>query len=227
MQKTFELLSKSILFQNINITKLTQLLKISPSDIRKFKKNDIIFNVDDKINFIGIILSGKIQMNIIMENGKSILVSLKMQGDVFGIGCDFPSKNITTSNALFKEDTKILFIGRDIYFKLILKNDIILKNYLTNNSKQMLFFYKKIELLSYSRIEERIAFYLLYMQKNENDKITLPFSKKDWAEYINVSRSSFFRELKKMSEKNIFEVKNSIIKIINKKALKNIISSGL
>lgn len=68
-------------------------------------------------------------------------------------------------------------------------------------------------------IQEKIAGYLVhdiqYKNKSENSNIvTLPFSKKAWAEYMNVSRTSLSRELRKLETEEIlsFEKRTIIVK---------------
>jgi CRP-like cAMP-binding protein len=108
---------------------------------------------------------------------------------------------------------------------LISRDPILLENLLRSISNRVLLLNLKTELLSYSSIQKKIAFSLLYLMDDYscNDKITLPYSKKKWAEYLNVSRTSLFRELKEVCEKKIIHIDSKTITILNRDSLENLL----
>jgi CRP-like cAMP-binding protein len=61
------------------------------------------------------------------------------------------------------------------------------------------------------------------MKTTGDNVIHLPFSKKTWAEYLNVSRPSLYRELKKLDDDQAIEINKNNISILNKQKLENLL----
>lgn len=69
----------------------------------------------------------------------------------------------------------------------------------------------------------QIICYLVYAHENTNSTtITLPFSKKTWSKYMNISRTSLSRELRKLEENNTISFKKRTIEIIDLQNLKKL-----
>ena len=65
-----------------------------------------------------------------------------------------------------------------------------------------------------------IAYFLIHEIKTSgNSMVHLSFTKKTWAEYLNVSRPSLCRELKKLCTDNIIEIIKDKILILDENAL--------
>ncbi|EPY2277123.1 helix-turn-helix domain-containing protein [Clostridium sporogenes] len=101
-----------------------------------------------------------------------------------------------------------------------------MNNFLQLIANKALFLNFKTELLSYSSIQQKICYSLLNeFDAKENNIITLPFSKKTWAESLNVSRPSLYRELKSLENYNLLKcIGNNKIGIINANGLSDLIT---
>lgn len=60
-------------------------------------------------------------------------------------------------------------------------------------------------------------------EKIKNDVLTLSFSKKAWAEHMNVSRTSLSRELRKLEIDGVISFNKRKIKINDMESLKKIL----
>ena len=84
---------------------------------------------------------------------------------------------------------------------------------------------QRLELLSYSGIAQKAAFYLLIQARQSgNHAIRIPGSVSNWAMIMNVSRSSLHRELKKLEADGIISYDPPTIKIHDPEALQNVLS---
>ena len=84
---------------------------------------------------------------------------------------------------------------------------------------------QRVELLSYSGIAQKAAFYLLVQARQSGQKvIRIPDSVSNWAMVMNVSRSSLHRELKKMETDGIIRYAPPVIEILDPDALQNVLN---
>ncbi len=102
-------------------------------------------------------------------------------------------------------------------------------NFLESASNSTLILKHKIGILSLDSIQEKIAGFLVHDKKHVNiangsNVVILPFSKKAWAEYMNVSRTSLSRELRILETEGIISFDKQMIEIKDWNRLEKILS---
>ncbi|MBN1468456.1 MAG: Crp/Fnr family transcriptional regulator [Fusobacteriaceae bacterium] len=225
MNNLLEILAKSSVFLGKTEEEIQVILNKIKYRIADYKKNEFIFNSSSPANSIGIIIKGSVIIQNNLATGKIINSFFKKVGDGFGGAIIFSDIPTFSCDVVAKENCTILFILKD-YMKILVASDsLISSNVVSSMSKNMLKMNRQAELLTYSSIQEKIAFFLIYNSEFKNNvfQITIPYSKKIWSEFLNVSRPSLYRELKKLSAENIIEVYKNNIKIVDIKKLKSIL----
>ena len=82
-----------------------------------------------------------------------------------------------------------------------------------------------LEMLSYSGIAQKAAFYLLiHARQSGSNVIRIPDSVSNWAMIMNVSRSSLHRELKKLEANGIISYNPPTVEIHDPESLQNVLS---
>lgn len=225
MNSTLLTLQKCSLFKNKSLSEIEYLLSNISYTIKDFLKNEIVFSYKKTADTLGILLSGCINVQKLFPSGKVVTITTRDIGDLIADASIFSKAQYYPSTIYTCVSSKILFISKTELLKLFSLDEDIIINFLESVSNRALTLNQKIEILSLNSIKERIAFFLLKeYTHNKSYKITLPFSKKIWAEYMNVSRSSLSRELKELCIKDILSFKERTITIINLDALKEILS---
>lgn len=220
MNNIIEPLCHCELFHNIDKKNAENTLSNIEYQIKNYRKNELICRENQFSVNIGIIITGCVEMQKTLESGDVICMFHKNKGDIFGGEVAFSNQSVYLCNVLAREKSKILFLHKQSIFELLCNNSLIAANLLNSFSNRILYYEKRIELFSYSSIQKKIAFFLLDEMKIANNNIvSLPFSKKSWAEYLNVSRPSLHRELKKLSYNNIIKINSKEIIILDKENL--------
>ena len=100
-----------------------------------------------------------------------------------------------------------------------------MKNFMAELATAAYMLQQRVELLSYSGIAQKAAFYLL-LQARQTGKnvIRIPDSVSNWALVMNVSRSSLHRVLKELESKGIISYTPPVIEILDQAALQNVLS---
>jgi CRP/FNR family cyclic AMP-dependent transcriptional regulator len=81
-QDKHQLLSKSILFSQLDIKDLDKLIRFMKS--KHFKAREVIFHKADPGNQMCIITSGRVKLSTLSEEGKEMMYGMLEPGDIFG-----------------------------------------------------------------------------------------------------------------------------------------------
>ena len=83
-QENIKVLENSLLFNNISVKELNNLLHCLKPTIKEYNKGEYIFNTGQSVNTIGLVLDG----NIIIENndvwGNRNIIDTVTVGEIFG-----------------------------------------------------------------------------------------------------------------------------------------------
>ena len=219
MKEITDALCRCALFNGVSKPEMKHILSTINYQIKEFDKNEFICRTDQYSVDIGIIISGYVEVQKILPSGNVICVFYKNRGEAFGGAVVFSRSAVYPCDVFSRDKSKILFFHKQGIFELC-KDALFAENLLGSFANRILYYEKRLELFSYSSIQKKIAFFLLDEQKTTgNSLIHLPFTKKTWAEYLNVSRPSLCRELKKLCNENIIKINGDQISVINEDRL--------
>ena len=170
MLKDIELLKKVPLFSGLSQREITLIGDIVRR--KNLPKNNMILQKGDEAEALYIITSGRVNVTLISEAGKEIILATLKDGDFFG-EMSLLDNEPRSANVITIEDTNLLVIYRDD-FNYIIKNDpgvsLNLLNYL---SRRLRIADKKIGSLALLDVCGRIANLFLDMSKEEERDISL------------------------------------------------------
>ena len=212
------------LFRGIGKAGIQHMLLTMKYRIQEFDKNERICRADQHADAIGVIISGQIEIQKNLPSGNVICMLYKNRGDAFGGSVALSSSAVYPCDIIAGKHSRMLFLDTQSIFSLC-ENPTFAKNMIASFANRVLYYEKRLELLSYSSIQSKIAFYLLNEQKLTGDStVKLLFSKKKWAEYLNVSRPSLCRELKKLCDDGVLEATENRILMCDKDYLIGLLS---
>lgn len=214
IEKYITTLKKSILFKTLSEANLLELFREIPYRITEYSKGDIIFSQDDTCETLNVILNGKVEIQKIDANGKVLSIAEFGFGDIFGEMLLFTDNNLFPITVLSKTNTIVLHMHKDSVLKLCQLNSDFLLQYLRIISNKAMLLNMKLNQVTLKTIRQKICeFILLQYKKQNNLKIKLTMTKKDWADKLGVQRPSLSRELIKMKEENIIDYDKDTILI--------------
>lgn len=224
MDDILEALCCCTLFKDLDKADIENAISTVGFQIKEYEKGEFICREDQSSDQIGIVISGGIEIQKNLSSGNIYCLFYENTGDMFG-GCIAFSSNVTYPCDVYSsKKSKIVFLQKYSFFKLF-SNTKITENMMFIVSKKIFYFENRLELFSYSSIQKKIAYYLLNnISKNNSSTVYLPFTKKQWAEYMNVSRPSLFRELKKLNCCNVIEIDKDKITVLDEKHLASLLS---
>lgn len=221
----YTVLENSALFSGIPTKELCNDLNTVPHHIQRYDKGETIFHLMENASRIGIVLEGNVQAQKPFPNGSQINVSVRKAGELIGAAAAFSRSQKYPCDVVALESATIMFFLREDILLLLQKDLRIMKNFMTELATASYMLQQRLELMSYSGIAQKAAFYLLIQARQSGKNvIKIPGSVSNWAMVMNVSRSSLHRELKKLETDGLISYAPPVIVIHDFDALQNVLS---
>lgn len=217
-------LTKSSVFKDLSEEEILRLCRLSQHKLVRYKKNEIVVDAHEKCTQLFILIEGTAEIQKTLISGKYYNILYLKPGDVFGAGQLFSDSDTFQMDLITSSVCSFLEIGAESVRNVLLTNQQVMYNLMTIMGNMILDLNKRVELFSITAIRRKIAFSLLRaVETYDTSRFTLPISKTQWAEHLNVSRTSLSRELKKLEEEGVFIIEGERINILNSEMLNNLL----
>lgn len=217
-------LENSTLFRGVPAKDLRAYLEETPHHIQCYDKEETIFHLMDPASRIGIILEGRVEVQKSFPNGSQVNVSVRIPGELIGPAAVFSKTQHYPCDIVALEPTTLMMFRKEDLLSLMQKEIRILQNFTTEVASATYMLQQRLELLSFSGIAQKAAFWLL-MQVRQTGKTTvnIPNSISKWAMMMNVSRPSLHREIKKLEEEGTIRYTGKTIEVLNPDELQSVL----
>lgn len=186
----------------------------TPHLTEEYERGRVLYRAGDESRRVGVILSGCLEIRKYMADGRTVVMFQRRRGEMLGWSIVFSGAARYPCDVTAKDKTEMLWVDRDDVLEKFMKNAAIARSVLRLSSDRIMLLEKRVELFSLYSIQKEIAFSLLNDFDAEEGAVRLPFTKTAWAEYLNVSRTSLCRELKRMEAEGLLEINGNAIRIL-------------
>lgn len=203
------------LIDTISDTDLEYYLKSGQLKLVKYKKNSIIHFDSEKCLKVEILVSGRVVVNRIDEDGNLLNVTEFIRDDLIGGNLIFSKNPYYPMTVETYTDSELLEIDKNLLFMLLSENVNFLRIFLELISDNAMMLGDKIKHYVSKTIRQSLLSYFDYESKKQNTNIIkLNITKKALAEKIGVSRTSISRELAKMKAEALIDYYKNQIKLL-------------
>lgn len=210
MEKYLDLLKTVSLFANVDMSDIKSLLNCLSAKTERFKENETIFLAGNKAEFVGIVLSGQVQ--VVKEDfygNKNIVASIE-KGQLFGEAFACADLKILPVSVFSAEDSEIMLID---YRKIITTcsntcsfHSKLIYNMLRIVANKNIILSQKIEFISKRTTKEKLLAYLSSEAKKAgSNSFSIPFSRQELADFLSVDRSAMSAKLCKLRDSGVIE----------------------
>ncbi len=215
-------LEKCILFKHLNEAQIQSLLKVLQVKSVTYTKESIVALEGDQCTSLGILASGKLELQNIYPSGKVATLTTLMPGQCFGEAILFSDADRYPISAVAKQKSTVFFVEKQSIMHGLTHHPILLDNFLRLLSNKLTMMNRKIKVLSLDTIRQKVCNYLLKeYQLQGTNMIQTAMSRKAMAEHMSIQRPSLSRELIKMKEEHLIDFDKSTIKILDVEALED------
>ena len=218
--KKEEIIKSTSLFEGLSEEEIEAVSRLIFE--KKFGKGETIFFEGDEADGFYIVSSGQIKVFKMNPMGKEHILHIFGPGEPVGEVPVFSKQPFpANAEAIIKSST--LFFPRKDFVALIEKNPSIALNMLAVLSRRLRQFAIQIENLSLKEVPARLAGYLLYIAKEQDNgnAVKLPVSKGQLASLLGTIPETLSRIFSRMSDEGLIQVEGRLITILDRDGLMN------
>ena len=178
---------------------------------RHYARNKTIFLEEDTLNYMYILLSGKVKVIHSGLDGKEHIVAIHQKGDFFGEMALLDGKT-SPATVVALEDTLIAIISGKDFEKYLLKNDKILRQTISILCTRLREAWMMIKVLSLPNAEDRVRAVILIVSDfygyldARGTILSSRLTHQNIADYSSVSRETVTRLLNRLARDGEIEV---------------------
>ena len=210
MKKYLEILKKCPLFWGIGDENIPVMLNCLGARVAFFDKKYTVMAEGSPARYVGIVLSGEVQVSQTDYYGNRSLLGTMGEGEVFAeaFACAEVSSIPVTVSA--SEPSEIMLIDCSHILHTCHNNcgfhQQLIFNLMKDLAKKTIVFHQKIEITSRRTTREKLMTYLAMRAKEVgSDSFEIPFDRQELADYLDVDRSGLSVEISKLKSEGIIE----------------------
>lgn len=219
MKKYFHILKKCPLFSEIEEENLEPLLGCLGARICSYSKKDTVMAEGQSAKFIGIVLSGSVQIVRIDYYGNRSIVSKAYATQLFAEAFACAGEKEMPACVIASDESEVMFLD----VRRILNqccnacrfHSKIIFNLMKNMAEKNIAFHHKIQITSKRTTREKLMEYLmLEAEKNGKSSFEIPFDRQELADFLEVDRSGLSTEIGKLKREKIIENNKARFKLL-------------
>lgn len=202
------------IFTELSEGEIYGVLNCLEAEKKKYQKDEIIYQMGDKVTRMGLIISGSANISRLdVWGGQNILEHIEA-GEVFAeVYACIPNEPLMVEVAA-AEDVELLFLdaGRMMQTcgRVCRYHSQLLRNLLEVMAEKNLNLTRKMNYLTQKSIRERLLSYLSFQAMRQGTyQFEIPFNRQQLADYLSVDRSALSGELSKMKKDGLITYKKN------------------
>lgn len=219
MKKYLEILKKCPLFFGIGEEQLLRMLHCLGARVSPFDKKYTVFAEGNPAKYIGIVLSGSVQIIQVDYYGNRSILSEMHESQVFAEAFACGEVESLPVTVVANEPSEVMLIECGHILHTCENNcgfhQQLIFNLMKDLAAKTISFHQRIEIVSKRSTREKLMTYLMFEAKKVGkSSFEIPFDRQELADYLEVDRSGLSAEISKLrsegileSRKNHFELK--------------------
>jgi CRP-like cAMP-binding protein len=218
----FEILTKSPIFTGLSAEEIEIMFQKCHCFTKTYDVGDIAAFSGEPVNFLMIVIEGSVKGEMVDFSGKTIKIDDIKAPNPLASAFIFGKQNRFPVNVMANEKTKLLYIPKYDFLKMLQTDIRLMQNFLNVISGHTQILANKLKFLSFKTIKGKIAQYILSLAGTDKDVVELPLTQSDLAEQFGVARPSLARALGEMAEEGMITVDRKVVRILDRKRLREV-----
>lgn len=219
MKKYISILKTCGLFEDIEVENLTAMLGCLGAKVISIEKDKTIFQEGTPAKYIGLVLSGAVQMVQDDFYGNRTIVTRIETNGLFGESFACAGTKALPVSFIASKSGEIMLIDCNRITNTCCNacsfHKQVIFNLLHLVARKNLDFHQKIEITSKRTTREKIMTYLLSVAKeSHSNSFTIPYDRQALADYLGVERSAMSAEISKLRKEGMIECHKSSFTIL-------------
>ena len=208
MEKYFPILVKTRLFAGVTEEELGGTLSCLDARLRRYKKGEYVLQEGARLQQIAVLVSGELHIQQDDYWGNRVILSRVAAGEMFGESYIAPESDVFHSDVVAVEDSAVVFF--DVRRMLTVCSSAcrfhtaVVQNLLFAISEKNRRLVQKLGHISKRTTREKLISYLSAEAKRQGSgEITVPFNRRQLADFLAVDRSAMSSELGRMRDEGL------------------------
>ena len=222
MKNYFDVLARCPLFLGIHPCNFEAMLKCLGTRVVEVKKGNTIFLEGDPAKFVGVVLSGSVQ--VVRDDyfgTRSVLLAAE-SGELFAEIFSCSGIEVLPVSVIALQDSTVMLMDCRKILTVCSNTCSFHQQLITNLLQAMAYknmiLSQKIQFMSKKTTKEKVMAYLLdYAKKHKSAEFCIPYDRQALADYLGVERSAMSAEISKLKKNGIIECSGPCFRIIPKK----------
>ena len=219
MKKYFEILKNCPLFDGIEEEKLFVMLECLGAKVDFFDKKYTVFAEGNPAKYIGIVLSGSVQIVQVDYFGNRSILGNVGAGEVFCEAFACAEVGAIPVTVIANEPCEIMLIDSSHILHTCSNNCGFHRQLIFNLMKGLavknIMFHQRIEITSKRTTREKLMAYLFMQAKLHNSNaFTIPYDRQALADYLEVDRSGLSAEISKLRSEGVLWCEKSNFRLL-------------
>lgn len=219
MKEYIEIIKECPLFFGIEEDRLLKMLNCLGARVVEFDKKYTVIAEGSEARYIGIVLSGSVQiMQIDYYGNRSILGNAKEKG-VFMEAFACAEVESVPVTVIANEKSRIMLISCSHILHTCSNNCEFHRQLIYNLMKLLavknLGYHKKVEVTSKRSTREKLMAYLIICAKeSDSNSFEIPYDRQELADYLQVDRSGLSVEISKLKKEGVINNTKNYFELI-------------
>lgn len=219
--KIKEFLKQTFIFSGVSDALIDEMLAVSKPRLILFKRGELVYSNIMPQRLVGLVIKGKCEVRREKSDGGKVVLNALTETDTFGVLSVFSPEQFPTQIYAVK-NTEILFFSANEIITFATTQPQVSLNIIRFLVDRLQFLNKKIATFSGTRVEDRLASFLINeCEKHGSEEF--PFNCLKTAEEINAGRASVYRVLSAFEQEGLIYVMDKQINILDLEGLERII----
>lgn len=219
MERFNSILLKCPLFQDIETENLHTMLHCLGAKTEVFDKKYTVFAEGSPAKYIGIVLSGSLQITQVDYFGNRSIVSNVEPGELFAEAFACAETRALPISIVANELSEVMLIDCSHILHTCQNNcgfhQQLIFNLMKGLALKNIQFHQKIGITSKRSTREKLLAYLdLQSKKNGSRKFEIPFDRQALADYLEVERSGLSVEISKLRREGVLRCERSYFELL-------------
>lgn len=220
MKDLFKIIKHSPLFNDVTLSEFEKMFSCIGARVQRYSKNQIILLTGNRVDFIGIVLSGSVKILNENANGDVSIDALLSPPEMFAESLACAEISHSPVTVMAAEDSEVMLFN---YKKVITScgsacsfHSRLVENMLLIMAKKNLMQKEKISILSSHSLRERLMTFLeLQRKRSGSNRFDIPYNREELADYLCVNRSTMSNELSKMRDEGLIRFEKNRFELIS------------
>lgn len=219
MKKYLKVLRQCPLFSQIGDEDLLKMLVCLGAKFETFDKKYTVIAEGNPAKYVGVVLSGSVQVVRIDYYGNRSILSEVGVSDVFGEAFACAEVPAIPVSVIANEPCEVMLIDCGHILHTCSNHcgfhQQLIFNLMKDLATKTILFHQKIEIMSKRTTREKLLTYLMAQAKNAGKpEFDIPFDRQELADYLEVDRSGLSAEIGKLRKEGILESDKNHFRIL-------------